>query len=159
MKTHEATTEGVALAELDIAWDVATLTSPTAFYPRFGPLPGVVAVVGQSGDWSVVGRVRTLRLSDGGSVVERLTVVDRPDRFAYELSAFTGAFGTLVHHANADWRFVRIAGGTSIRWSYRFTARQGAGALVGLIVRFAWAPYMRRVLPGILAEARRQASA
>ena len=156
MTTYEATAEGVARAEIDIAWDVATLTSPTAFYPRFGPLPAVVGVQGQSGDWSVVGLVRTLQLSDGSSVVERLTTVDRPARFAYELTDFTKLFGPLVHHANADWRFVDMAGGTGIRWTYSFTARPGAGAIVGAIVRVFWAPYMRRVLPGILAEAERQ---
>lgn len=135
-----------------------TPSDPTRFYPRFGPLPAVVAVHEQSGDWQGLGQSRRLELSDGGSVVETLEVVDPPARFAYRLTRFTGPFARLVDHAEADWRFPAAESGCRIEWSYRFVPRGPASALiVAIIVRLLWAPYMRRVLRGLVAEVERTA--
>ena len=156
MASSGATVERVARADPDITWDVATLTNPTWFYPKYGPLPGVVDVRGQVGDWSSVGKTRTLILSDGGSVIETLTDVSPLEFFGYNLSEFQGLFGKLVAGARAEWDFWEQDGGTGIRWSYSFTARPGAGFAVSLVVRLFWARYMARVLPVIVREAERQ---
>jgi hypothetical protein len=44
-----------------------------------------------------------------------------------------------------------VGSGSTIAWTYSFTAKPGWGAALALIVRFAWAPYMRTVLPPIAA--------
>lgn len=149
-----------AFVPVDPARTFATLTpsDPTRFYPRFGPIPAVVGVDASSSDWDRVGLRRTLRLSDGASVVETITRVDDPDRFCYRLTEFTGVFGALVAHADADWRFEPEGSGTRIVWRYSYTAKPGRALPVGLIVRLFWAPYMQRVLPGLVVEARRVAS-
>jgi len=156
MTVSNATVELTASADLRVVWDVATLTNPTWFYPKFGPLPAVVDVVGQPGDWDAVDKSRTLILSDGGSVVETLTDVNPYEYFAYNLTDFQGLFGVLVAGARAEWDFWAENGGTVIRWSYSFRARRGAGPIVALIVKLFWGRYMKSVLPVIVQETERQ---
>ena len=156
MASTTATVQLLAHAEIDIAWDVATLTNPTWFYAKFGPLPGVVDVSGQVGDWNEVGKTRTLTLSDGGSVIETLTDVARAEFFAYDLSEFQGLFGRIVKGARAEWDFWEDGDSTGIRWSYTYTAKPGFGLVVGAIVRLLWSRYMQRTLPVIVREAERQ---
>jgi hypothetical protein len=98
-----------------------------------------------------------LRLSDGGHVIERVTDADHPTFFAYELSDFQKLFGKLVDGARAEWRFTTVRAGTRITWSYEFHPKPRAGWIVGAIVALFWAPYMRRVLPGIIAAVEEKA--
>jgi len=137
------------------AFEISAPLDPTRFYGKFGPLPAVVAVSGQSGQWDTVGRTRTLKLSDGGSVVETITDVVSPTLFAYDLSNFTGVFRLLVTGARAEWAFERTALGTLISWTYTFHGRVGRTWLVRAIVRIWWARHMDRVLPMIGREIER----
>lgn len=151
--TASGTAEGIARAPLARAFAIGTPMTPVGFYPRAGLLPAVTEVRGQTGPWDAVGQRRQLMLSDGGSVTETLVEVDSPRRFVYELSNFERLFGLLVSGARAEWEFsADQATTTRIRWRYTFFARPGAGFVLRAIVRFLWAPYMRRVLPGIIAE-------
>ena len=157
---HGATVQGIAPAEPARTFDVLTPVDPSGFYPRFRVIPAVVSTTDQTGAWDAVGQTRMLHLSDGSTVVETITDVERPGiqrlgYFAYELTGFTKVFGTLVDHARAEWRFEAAEGGTRIAWSYTFFGRAGRGWIVGLIVRFAWAAYMRRVIVGLVDEVRR----
>jgi len=149
-KSAGATVALVAAAPIDQAWRVSVPADPTKFYPKYGPLPAVVGVRDQTGPWDAVGQTRTLQLSDGGSVVEHIREIDFQRFFAYELTDFQKLFGHLVEGARAEWTYTEVAGGTRISWSYAFHPKKGAGLLVTAIVRLAWAPYMRRVLPGIV---------
>lgn len=114
-------------------------------------LPAVTDVRDQTGTWDAVGDSRTLVLSDGGTVRETLRVVDPPS-FAYDLTHFTGFFGRLVASGGSVWRIGPRDDGGTIEWTYTFVARRGWGVAVALIMRLAWAPYMRRVLPAIAAS-------
>lgn len=154
-----ATAEGVARSSLNHTWNVTVPLAPPGFYPKFGPLPAVTEVRDQSGAWDAVGQTRTLLLSDGGSVVETITDYRRDEFFAYELTEFQKLFGKLVSGARAEWSFsaASTSAGTRIHWRYTFFAKRGASLIVGAIVALFWAPYMRRVLPGIIAEVERLA--
>ena len=152
---HGATVEGIAAASSARTFDVLTPIDPSGFYPRFRVIPAVASVTDQTGDWDAVGQTRMLHLSDGSTVIETITDVRRPDFFAYELTHFTKVFGPLVDHARAEWDFAPAEGGTRITWSYTFFGRPGRGWIVGLIIRFAWAAYMRRVIVGLVDEVRR----
>lgn len=134
------------------AWEFISSHDPTRYYPAFGPLPAVTAVSGQAGDWRTPGQSRTLHLSDGGHVVERLTDADSPTLFAYDLDDFQKLFGRLVSGARAQWTCDRAVDGTRITWMYEFHPLPGRRWIVAAIVRLAWAPYMRRVLPAIVAD-------
>ncbi|MEQ1736327.1 MAG: SRPBCC family protein [Rhodoglobus sp.] len=156
-KFTSATADAIVQVTPKRAWEITGPIDAARFYPKFGPLPAVIEVRDQVGAWDAVGQTRTLRLSDGGSVVETITDADSPTLFAYELSDFTKIFGRLVSGARAEWRFERVEAGTSIRWSYEFFPLAARGWIVGLIVRLFWARYMKRVLPPIAAEVERVA--
>lgn len=152
-----ATVDGVAIAPLEATWDISVPIDPTRFYPKFGPLPAVIEVRDQTGGWDAAGQTRKLMLSDGGSVIEHTVTMERLSLFVYELSDFQKLFGKLVSGARAEWEYLAVSGGTRIRWTYTFFPFPRAGWIVGAIVRLFWAPYMRRVLPGIIREVERLA--
>jgi hypothetical protein len=152
-----ATISALAPASPSQTFAIMTPVDPSRFYPRFGVIPATVAVQDQTGDWDAEGRTRRLLLGDGGSVVETLVSVQRPFRFVYELTDFRRVFGVLVDHARAEWTFQEEEQRTRVRWTYTFFAKPGRGLIVAAIVRLFWAPYMRHVLPGIVAEVRRGA--
>ena len=138
------------------AFEISGPLDPSRFYGKFGPLPAVVGVTGQSGQWDAVGRTRKLELSDGGSVTETISDVISPTLFAYDLSNFTGVFQHLVSGARAEWTFERTAVGTLVTWTYTFHDKAGRAFIVRAIVRMWWARYMERVLPAIGREIERQ---
>jgi hypothetical protein len=150
-----AKVEGFAPAKPDRTFAIMTPSDPTRFYPKAGLIPAIVRVDDQTGAWDGVGQSRKLTLSDGGTVIERLKVVDVPRRFAYQLTDFTGFFGNLVAFADAEWDFDASVEGTRIRWTYTYHAQPKRGWIVRLVVKFAWGPYMKRVLPGLIDEVRR----
>lgn len=150
MSARSATVTAFVEAPPGVVFPRLRAHDPTNFYPRSGILPAVIDVRDQTGAWDVAGQTRTLGLDDGGTVVETLDSVS-PPLFTYDLTRFTGVFGVLVAGARSEWRVVAEGAGSSITWTYAFTARPARGLLVGAIVRFAWAPYMRKVLPKIAA--------
>ncbi|CAN5553549.1 hypothetical protein BH09ACT4_BH09ACT4_19510 [soil metagenome] len=153
-----AKVEGFAPAKPDRTFAIMTPSDPTRFYPKTGLIPGIVKVHDQTGAWDAVGQSRKLILSDGGTVIERLKVVDSPRRFAYQLTDFTGFFGNLVAFADAEWDFDASVEGTRIRWTYTYHAQPKRGWIVRLVVALARAPYMKKVLPGLIAEVARVAA-
>jgi len=153
-----AIAELVASASRTQTWNVATPLTPVGFYPKSGLLPAVIEVRNQTGKWDAPGQTRQLMLSDGGWVIEHTMNVEPNDFFAYNLTDFQKVFGALVDHARAEWTFTDVPGGTNIRWSYTFVPKNSlAKPVLAAIVRLLWGPYMRRVLPGIVAEVERQA--
>jgi len=151
--------EGFAPAKPDRTFEIMTPSDPTRFYPKFGPIPATVKVEDQTGAWDAPGQSRKLTLSDGGTFIERLEVVDDPRRFAYRLTDFTGFFGNLVAFAEAEWDFDAAIEGTRVRWTYTFHAQPKRGWIVRLIVVLFWRRYMKRVLPGLTDEVRRLTAA
>lgn len=149
MAGTSASADAVTQATPKEAYDISGPLNPTLYYPKYGPLPAVIAVENQTGTWDTVGRTRKLKLSDGGHVIETITDTESPTLFAYELSDFQKLFGALVKSARAEWRFERVTGGTRILWTYTFFGKPGRGWIVALIIKLAWAPYMKRVLPPI----------
>jgi hypothetical protein len=152
VKAASATVDIVVAARLAEVFATTVATDPPAFYPRFGPLPAVVSVSEQTDSFDVVGASRRLHLSDGGSVIETVVEVDAPRRHVYELSRFQKLFGSLVSGGRAEWTFAHDGEGTRIRWTYSFAPLPWRGAVVHLIVRLFWAPYMRSVLPPIARQ-------
>jgi hypothetical protein len=151
VSTHSAF--ATASVDAPVAGVFARLTQhdPTKFYPKSGVLPAVIEVRGQTGGWDSAGETRMLVLSNGGTVVETLRSAEAPV-FSYDLTRFTGLFGALVAEGHSEWDVAQAGEGSTISWTYSFTSRPGRGILVAAIVRLAWGPYMRRVLPPIAAS-------
>lgn len=157
--SSSAKAEAYAPAKPDRTFAIMTPSDPTRFYPKFGPIPAIVKVEDQTGAWDAEGQSRKLTLSDGGTLVERLTLVDAPRRFTYRLSDFTGFFANLVAFAEAEWDFDASIEGTRVRWTYTYHAQPKRGWIVRLIVVLFWSRYMKRVLPGLIEEVRRLTAA
>jgi hypothetical protein len=140
-------------------WSIATPLTPVGYYPKSGLLPAVIEVRDQTGSWDKPGQTRQLMLSDGGWVIEHTTDVEPDGFFAYDLTDFQRVFKRLVDHARAEWTFTAVDGGTNIHWSYTFfPLNAGARLVLALIVRLLWGPYMKKVLPRIVAEVERRAA-
>jgi len=151
VSTHSASASAHVAAPPSDVFRRLTQHDATRFYPRSGVLPAVVEVRDQTGGWDAAGQTRTVVMSDGGTFTETLRVVTEPV-FAYDLTEFTGFFGVLVARARSEWRVTADGDGSTIDWTYAFTAKPGRGLLVAAIVRLAWAGYMRTVLPPIAAS-------
>jgi hypothetical protein len=154
VSTHSASATAYVGAPVARVFPRLTQHDPTKFYPRSGVLPAVVEVREQTGGWDAAGQTRIIVLSDGGTVFETLRSATAP-LFSYDLTHFTGLFGILVAGAHSDWTVVREGGKSAISWTYSFTSRPGRGFIVAALVRLAWGPYMRRVLPAIAASTER----
>ena len=101
---------------------------PQIFGRRYWVIAPIVEVSGQKGDWgSAVGQTRTNKLSDGGSMLETLTVIDQPNRFGYTISDVKGMLKLLVIAASGTWAFEPDGDGTRITWSWEVTPTKVIG--------------------------------
>jgi hypothetical protein len=146
--------EGSAPADLETTFDSLMPIDLSRIFRGYGPLPAVVATVDQTGDWDHVGVSRTVKLSDGHQVSERITALERPRYFAYRVGPFeSGPLRRLIVDAHGEWWFTeRDATGTAIRWTYTFRPRRFAAPIVRLLVAPLWRAYAKRVLALAIAE-------
>lgn len=152
-RTVDVTVTGRAAASPEVTFDVIVPIDLATVFDRFLVVPGVRGVRAQSGPWDAAGRTRVVQLDDGSEVPEELTDVDRPSGFGYRVGPFPRPLGLLVSAAEGTWTFAAEGEGTAVRWTYRFTARPGRGAVVALVLRPLWRGYARRALDRCLAAA------
>lgn len=101
---------------------VLTVPLPQIFGRRYWAIAPIVEVTGQEGEWgSAVGQTRTIKMSDGGKMLETLTVIDPPNKFGYDISNVKGALKLLVVAASGTWAFAPDGDGTRITWSWELT--------------------------------------
>jgi hypothetical protein len=133
-------------ASVEQAFDAIAPVDLSRIFTGFGPLPSVVRVRDQTGDWDHVGAARIVELADGSEAPERITAYDRPAHFAYRVGPFTGALRRLVLEADGGWWFSSGVSGTEIRWNYTFRPRPHAVPLVRLVIAPLWRRYARKAL-------------
>ncbi len=126
------------------------LPLPELFASWFGPLPPVRGAEPAGPEpivpWGTPGQRRRIRLGDGGSMVERLVTVQRPDVFRYEITDFTGALKPLVERVEGSWAVATAGTGAKVTWTWDLFPRGRVGAVaVPLIVKF-WPGYARAAL-------------
>jgi hypothetical protein len=128
---------------------VLPIPLPTLFDRRYGPIPPIRAIEGQRGAWNEVGQTRTVRLSGGGSMLEQLTLVERPHLFAYTLSQFTGPMKPIASHIDGTWTFARAGTGARITWHWTLHPASPLTAPLLPIFRRLWHGYARHSLQRI----------
>jgi hypothetical protein len=128
------------------AYDVVLPTPLTdIFSRRYGVIAPITQVDGQDGRWgTAVGQTRTIRLSDGGTMLETLTLVDRPHRFGYTISNITGMMKPLVATAAGTWSFEPAGTGVRITWAWEVTPTARLGRAAMPLFRRLWAGYARQ---------------
>ena len=88
---------------------------------KMGPIPGVLSVEMENGAKPAAGATRAVKMSDGSTMREEITVQDRPRAHRYRwLNPPAAPFSLLVRGADSDWVFRPAGGGTVIDWTYSF---------------------------------------
>ena len=126
--------------ERTITWPLDEL-----FHKRFGPIPPITGT-DQDGVWGEVGQVRTIHLSDGGSMQERLVRAEAPTEFGYEITGVTGPMKPLASRIEGSWAFAEVGTGCRITWSWTIHPASSASALVLPVFGRIWKGYARRAL-------------
>jgi Polyketide cyclase / dehydrase and lipid transport len=110
----------------------------------YGPLPAVVRTSEISGPWDVPGSSRIVHLADGTTVREQVTHFSSPTGFAYRIFEFGNPIvGALATGARGEWTFSEDPGGTKVRWTYTFLAKNGLTAIpLSGITQILWRGYM-----------------
>ncbi|HWJ98279.1 MAG TPA: SRPBCC family protein [Acidimicrobiales bacterium] len=126
--------------EHTITWPLEEL-----FPRRFGPIPPITGT-DHDGEWGTVGQVRTIHLSDGGSMQERLVTVDPPREFGYEITGITGPMAPLAARIEGTWAFAPVGSGSRITWSWTIHPKSSASSLVLPVFARIWKAYARRAL-------------
>lgn len=116
---------------------------PAIFDRRHLALPPIREVREQTGAWSRPGQTRTIVLSDGATMHERLVAVQEPDRFDYELTGLSGPLGLLVRRVEGRWAFEAAGGGTRVTWTWQVHPRSPLTRPAVLALRVLWGGYAR----------------
>jgi len=104
-----------------------------------GPLPAVVSVDDPSCPWDAPSQVRSLELADGNSLRERLTALNPPHSFSYDIDRITGPLGKLVQGMSGRWSFEPVEEGGSEGPTNWVRRRSASGR--------AWGPRSRPLRP------------
>jgi hypothetical protein len=113
---------------------------------RYALLPPIREVRDQDGRWGEVGQTRTIVLSDGGTMHEELTEVERPHHFSYRLTRITGVLASLVGEVEGQWSFAPAGTGVRVTWSWTLHPRTPYAARLLAPVGRMWRGYARQSL-------------
>ena len=151
MSTRHVESSRTFPVSVEEAYDTV-LTAPLSsiFSRRFLAIAPIAAVEDQEGPWGTsVGQTRTIKLADGGTMSETLTVLERPHRFGYTIGNVKGMMKPLVAAATGNWAFEPAGTGARITWSWEVTPTARLGRLgMPLFVRL-WSGYARQAMDEI----------
>jgi len=156
-----------AAVSLASTWDAfVPVALPDVFPKSKGPVPAVRGTSGQDGRWDVVGRSRSVHLSDGSTVREEITASEpnggalpagNVATFGYRVTGFSGAIGLLAREAHGTWRFEQVGPSkTLIEWAYTFVPRGWGSLPLRFILATFWRAYMRDGIENVRLIAERQ---
>ena len=133
--------------EVDTAFDVVlSLPLKQLFKHRYGPIPAIKEAQLHGDGFDSLGASRTIVLTDGGSMREELTEVDRPRLFRYRITELTGPNKFLVDHVDGTWSVESAGTGARVTWTWEVTPKSNASARVMPVFGRAWSGYARRAL-------------
>lgn len=135
-------------ATLEHAYDVVCTAPLTEIFSRrFLAIASIAEVTGQAGEWGeAVGQTRTIRLSDGATMLETLTAVDRPKHYDYAISELTGPLKMLVAEIAGRYSFAPDGAGVKVTWSWDVTPKGVPGKLAMPIFAAMWSRYASRAM-------------
>jgi len=121
---------------------VLVMPLPQLFGRRYWAIAPIVEVTGQEGEWgSAVGQTRTIKMSDGGNMLETLTVIDQPNRFGYSIGNVKGMLKLLVVAASGTWSFEADGAGTRVTWSWEVTPTKVIGRVAMPVFARLWSGF------------------
>lgn len=169
MKPIVVEVRGQVAAPIERVFDVFMPMDLRKIMVGYGPLPAVTAIEDQTGDWDSVGESRIIRLADGHGMLEVLTAVERPERFAYTVSELTNILRFLVTRFHGEWIFEPVPDGpaaspapsapsvgpavTRATWRYSFEPRSLlTKPIAAFVLTQFWRPCMQQALELATAE-------
>ena len=121
---------------------------PHLFRHRYGLLPPIKAVTGPE-PWGTVGQSRRIVLSDGGTLRETLTIVDRPSVFGYRIDEITGALKPLAAQVDGAWRFTPVGTGCRVTWAWTVHPASPVAGRMMPVLGWLWRGYARQALENL----------
>jgi hypothetical protein len=150
VSTHLAKSRTFPVDVEDAYARVLVAPLPEIFSRRFVVIAPIASVEGQEGEWgTAVGQTRTIKLSDGGTVLETLTELERPHHFAYSISNVTGMLKPLVVAASGSWTFEPVGTGVRITWAWDVTPTDKLGRYAMPLFGRLWSGYARQAMDQI----------
>ncbi len=148
MAGHRVSSSRSVPAEVERSFDVVLAEPlPRIFCRRYGPFGPVREVRDQTGEeWGTVGQSRRIVLTDGGAITERLTAVDRPTAFGYQISEVKGPLKALVSTIAGEWRFEPAGTGTRITWTWVLEPASSVSRCALPVLGRLWRGYARQAL-------------
>ena len=133
------------------AYDAVLLAPlPDIFSRRYLAIAPIREVTGQHGEWGgSIGQTRTIRLADGGTMLETLTSIDPHNSFGYSISNVTGLMKPLVAAAAGSWTFSAVDTGTQITWAWDVTPTAMLGRAAMPVFAKLWSGYARQAMDQI----------
>lgn len=126
----------------------ALMVDPDRFpsmFEGYGPIPAIRSVTLDTP--LAVGATRRIHNTDGTTLTEQVTALDRPVRHAYTLGGFRPPFSWLVTRGESDWTLSAQASGTHVRWIYDFTLTSAlVYPLAAVLLKFFMGRAMQRCL-------------
>ena len=119
---------------------------PEIFSRRYAAFPAVREVADEPDEWGTVGQTRTIVLTDGGSLRETLTSVDRPHGYTYVLDDLQGTLRHFVSTIEGAWSITPHGTGAQIGWAWTLHPKAPPARLTMNVIAKMWKPYADRAL-------------
>lgn len=119
------------------------------FVKRYAAFPAVGEVRDQPDDWGAVGQSRTIVTTDGGTMLETLASVDRPESYGYVLDQITGPMRPFVRSVDGVWSVAAEDDGARIGWSWTLHPTSPPARLTMNVMARMWRGYADRALERI----------
>jgi len=119
---------------------------PEVFARRYAAFPAVREVTDEPDEWGTVGQVRTIVLTDGSTLRETLTSVDRPTGYTYLLDDLQGTLRPFVRTVDGAWSVTPEGTGARIGWSWTLHPKAAPARLTLNVIARMWKGYADRAL-------------
>ena len=146
-------TRALTTAAPEVAFDAVVPIDLTKYFKRYGPIPQIVSIQDQTGDWDAAGQSRRINLKDGSHVLEKIDVCEPPGYFEYTVGPFSGFNRHVMTHAKGQFWFDGNADGTLIRWSYTWHPRNKLVLPLAWVLTRIWKRYSERLIKEFAAAA------
>jgi len=119
---------------------------PEVFSRRYAAFPAVREVTDEPDEWGTVGHTRTIVLTDGSTLRETLTSVDRPTGYTYLLDDLQGTLRPWVRTVDGAWSVTPEGTGARIGWAWTLHPKAAPARLTLNVIGRMWKGYADRAL-------------
>lgn len=120
------------------------------FFTGNAPLiPGIAAASIDGGGGARAGALRTVKLTDGSIIKERITRFEAPHVHAYEMAEMNALQRLLCTNMVSTWTFADEGGATRITWHYEIVEKGAVMRPLAWLVGRSFERAMQRCLDNV----------